>query len=165
MCREKAYEGGRRLALSGFWESWAADGRGTARCARGQCVRESRERREESTGRTGVDRQRRRERRHFRAGRVALRRARRVRSRPFLLCLSVVTLLILALRSVVSSFVLWTPDIRANDGRNEYVRSLREWTKLAAEVSTGASFMLSPSAVCGVCCGRRVVEETRRMNS
>ena len=49
--------------------------------------------------------------------------------------------------STFSSFVLWNADIPANDGRDEYVRSLREWTKLAAEVSTGASFILSPSAV------------------
>ena len=49
--------------------------------------------------------------------------------------------------STFSSFVLWNADIPANDGRDEYVRSLREWTNLVAEVSTGASFMLSPSAV------------------
>ena len=66
--------------------------------------------------------------------------------------------------STFSSFVLWNADIPANDGRDEYVRSLREWTKLAAVVSTGATFMLSPSAVCGVCCARRVVEETRWMD-
>ena len=45
--------------------------------------------------------------------------------------------------STFASFVLWNPDIPANDGRDEYVRSLREWTKLVAEVSTSASFILS----------------------
>ena len=50
--------------------------------------------------------------------------------------------------STFASFVLWNPDIPANDGRDEYVRSLREWTKLVAEVSTDAPFMLSPFAVC-----------------
>ena len=48
-----------------------------------------------------------------------------------------------------SSFVLWNPDIPANNGCDEYVRSLGEWTKLAAEVSTaaGTSFILSPFAM------------------
>ena len=55
--------------------------------------------------------------------------------------------------STFSSFVLWNADIPANDGRDEYVRSLREWTKLAAEVSTSCS----PLSPC--------VEETRTMNS
>lgn len=34
-----------------------------------------------------------------------------------------------------SSFVLWNPDIPADEGRDEYLRSLTEWTKLATEVS------------------------------
>ncbi len=37
--------------------------------------------------------------------------------------------------STFSSFLLWHPDIPVNDGRDEYVRSLKEWTRLAAEVS------------------------------
>ncbi|KZV65044.1 hypothetical protein PENSPDRAFT_756836 [Peniophora sp. CONT] len=32
------------------------------------------------------------------------------------------------------SITLWHPDIPADDGRDEYVRSLREWVALAAEV-------------------------------
>ena len=65
--------------------------------------------------------------------------------------------------STFPSFVLWNPDIPANDGRDEYVRSLREWTKVAAEVSIGASFMLSPSAVCGEwCCFAAVVGSSKR---
>lgn len=34
-----------------------------------------------------------------------------------------------------SSFMLWHPDIPVDEGRDEYVRSLTEWTKIAAEVS------------------------------
>ena len=34
------------------------------------------------------------------------------------------------------SFVLWNPDIPAEEGRDEYMRSLTEWTRLAAEVSS-----------------------------
>ncbi|KIP03823.1 hypothetical protein PHLGIDRAFT_76985 [Phlebiopsis gigantea 11061_1 CR5-6] len=33
-----------------------------------------------------------------------------------------------------SSFVLWNPDIPVDEGRDEYLRSLTEWTKIAAEV-------------------------------
>ena len=33
-----------------------------------------------------------------------------------------------------SSFVLWNPDIPVNEGRDEYLLSLTEWTKLSAEV-------------------------------
>ncbi|KAI0630816.1 ribonuclease H2, subunit C [Trametes polyzona] len=33
-----------------------------------------------------------------------------------------------------SSFVLWHPDIPVDEGRDEYLRSLTEWTKLAAEI-------------------------------
>ncbi|OSD05352.1 hypothetical protein PYCCODRAFT_1362279 [Trametes coccinea BRFM310] len=33
-----------------------------------------------------------------------------------------------------SSFVLWHPDIPVDEGRDEYVRSLTEWTKLAVEI-------------------------------
>ncbi|TFK82269.1 hypothetical protein K466DRAFT_666604 [Polyporus arcularius HHB13444] len=36
--------------------------------------------------------------------------------------------------STFSSFLLWHPDIPVNDGRDEYVRSLKEWTRLAAEI-------------------------------
>jgi hypothetical protein len=36
--------------------------------------------------------------------------------------------------STFSSFTLWTPDIPVDEGRDEYVRALAEWTKLAAEV-------------------------------
>ena len=32
------------------------------------------------------------------------------------------------------SFVLWHPDIPVDEGRDEYLRSLTEWTRLAAEV-------------------------------
>ncbi|CDO68842.1 hypothetical protein BN946_scf184805.g51 [Trametes cinnabarina] len=33
-----------------------------------------------------------------------------------------------------ASFVLWHPDIPVDEGRDEYIRSLTEWTKLAAEI-------------------------------
>lgn len=33
-----------------------------------------------------------------------------------------------------SSFVLWNPDLPVDQSRDEYLRSLTEWTKLAAEV-------------------------------
>ncbi|KAH8093826.1 ribonuclease H2, subunit C [Cristinia sonorae] len=33
-----------------------------------------------------------------------------------------------------SSFRLWNPDIPVDEGRDEYIRSLTEWTKLAAEI-------------------------------
>ncbi|KIK93152.1 hypothetical protein PAXRUDRAFT_531059 [Paxillus rubicundulus Ve08.2h10] len=36
--------------------------------------------------------------------------------------------------SSFSSFTLWTPDIPVDEGRDEYVRALAEWTKLAAEI-------------------------------
>ncbi|RDX54076.1 hypothetical protein OH76DRAFT_1373994 [Lentinus brumalis] len=36
--------------------------------------------------------------------------------------------------STFSTFLLWHPDIPVNDGRDEYVRSLKEWTRLAAEI-------------------------------
>lgn len=41
----------------------------------------------------------------------------------------------LTLASVFSSFVVWNPDIPVDEGRDEYVRSLNEWTKLSALVS------------------------------
>lgn len=34
-----------------------------------------------------------------------------------------------------SSFVLWNQDIPVDEGRDAYLRSIREWTRLAAEVS------------------------------
>ncbi|KIJ65479.1 hypothetical protein HYDPIDRAFT_110567 [Hydnomerulius pinastri MD-312] len=36
--------------------------------------------------------------------------------------------------STFSSFTLWTPDIPLDEGRDEYVRALVEWTRLAAEI-------------------------------
>ncbi|KAI0332742.1 hypothetical protein GY45DRAFT_1320659 [Cubamyces sp. BRFM 1775] len=33
-----------------------------------------------------------------------------------------------------SSFVLWHPDIPVDEGRDDYLRSLSEWTRLAAEI-------------------------------
>ncbi|KAH9893206.1 ribonuclease H2, subunit C [Cubamyces lactineus] len=33
-----------------------------------------------------------------------------------------------------TSFVLWHPDIPVDEGRDDYLRSLTEWTKLAAEI-------------------------------
>ncbi|KAH7926006.1 hypothetical protein BV22DRAFT_1194680 [Leucogyrophana mollusca] len=36
--------------------------------------------------------------------------------------------------STFSSFVLWTPDIPVDEGKDEYFRSLTEWTALAAEI-------------------------------
>lgn len=36
--------------------------------------------------------------------------------------------------STFSSFVLWHPDNPVDPGRDEYMRSLKEWTRLAAEV-------------------------------
>lgn len=40
----------------------------------------------------------------------------------------------LTLSSKFSSFVLWNPDIPVDEGKDEYLRSLSEWTNLAAEV-------------------------------
>ena len=37
--------------------------------------------------------------------------------------------------STFSSFVLWHPDVPVDEARDEYLRSLTEWTRLAAEVS------------------------------
>lgn len=37
--------------------------------------------------------------------------------------------------STFSSFVLWHQDIPVDEGSDEYLRSLTEWTRLAAEVS------------------------------
>ena len=34
-----------------------------------------------------------------------------------------------------ASFVLWHQDIPIDEGRDEYLRAVREWTRLAAEVS------------------------------
>jgi hypothetical protein len=39
-----------------------------------------------------------------------------------------------------SSFVLWNADNPVDEGRDEYLRSLTEWTRLAAEVNTRAIF-------------------------
>jgi hypothetical protein len=36
--------------------------------------------------------------------------------------------------AMFNSFVLWNPDIPVDEGRDEYVRSLNEWTQLAAVV-------------------------------
>ncbi|KAH9951117.1 ribonuclease H2, subunit C [Amylocystis lapponica] len=36
--------------------------------------------------------------------------------------------------SAFSSFVLWSPDIAVDEGSDEYLRSLSEWTRLAAEI-------------------------------
>ncbi|KAH9926993.1 ribonuclease H2, subunit C [Fomitopsis serialis] len=36
--------------------------------------------------------------------------------------------------STFSSFVLWNQDIPVDEGKDEYLRSIREWTRLAAEV-------------------------------
>ena len=33
-----------------------------------------------------------------------------------------------------SSFTIWSPDIPVDEGKDEYIRCLVEWTKLAAEV-------------------------------
>ncbi|KAG2137555.1 ribonuclease H2, subunit C [Suillus bovinus] len=33
-----------------------------------------------------------------------------------------------------SSFTVWSPDIPVDEGKDEYLRSLTEWTKLAAEI-------------------------------
>ena len=40
----------------------------------------------------------------------------------------------LTLTSVFSSFTVWNPDIPVDEGRDEYIRSLNEWTKLSAMV-------------------------------
>ena len=37
--------------------------------------------------------------------------------------------------STFPSFMLWHPDNPVDEGRDEYMRSLKEWTRLAAEVS------------------------------
>ncbi|KAM5531466.1 hypothetical protein V8D89_014856 [Ganoderma adspersum] len=36
--------------------------------------------------------------------------------------------------STFSSFVLWHPDVPVDEARDEYLRSLTEWTRLAAEI-------------------------------
>ncbi|KIK45555.1 hypothetical protein CY34DRAFT_801486 [Suillus luteus UH-Slu-Lm8-n1] len=36
--------------------------------------------------------------------------------------------------STFSSLTVWSPDIPVDEGRDEYLRSLTEWTKLAAEI-------------------------------
>nr|VWP02244.1 Uncharacterized protein [Ganoderma boninense] len=36
--------------------------------------------------------------------------------------------------STFSSFVLWHPDVAVDEARDEYLRSLTEWTRLAAEI-------------------------------
>ena len=36
--------------------------------------------------------------------------------------------------STFSSFTIWSPDIPVDEGKDEYIRCLVEWTKLAAEV-------------------------------
>jgi hypothetical protein len=33
-----------------------------------------------------------------------------------------------------SSLTVWSPDIPVDEGKDEYLRSLTEWTKLAAEI-------------------------------
>ncbi|KAG2754892.1 hypothetical protein P692DRAFT_20861920 [Suillus brevipes Sb2] len=40
----------------------------------------------------------------------------------------------LTLVSTFSSLTVWSPDIPVDEGRDEYLRSLTEWTKLAAEI-------------------------------
>ncbi|KAI5995649.1 ribonuclease H2, subunit C [Pisolithus albus] len=35
--------------------------------------------------------------------------------------------------STFSSFTIWSPDIPVDEGKDEYIRTLTEWTKLAAE--------------------------------
>ncbi|KAI6112905.1 ribonuclease H2, subunit C [Pisolithus croceorrhizus] len=36
--------------------------------------------------------------------------------------------------SMFSSFTIWSPDIPVDEGKDEYMRTLIEWTKLAAEI-------------------------------
>lgn len=48
----------------------------------------------------------------------------------------------LTLASVFSSFVVWNPDIPVDEGRDEYVRSLNEWTKLSAVVSNASELSI-----------------------
>ncbi len=45
--------------------------------------------------------------------------------------------------STFSSFTLWNPDVPPDENRDEYLRSLTEWTRLAAVVR---SFALARSA-------------------
>lgn len=40
----------------------------------------------------------------------------------------------LTLASAFFSFMIWNPDIAVDEGRDEYIRSLNEWTKLSAMV-------------------------------
>lgn len=40
----------------------------------------------------------------------------------------------LTLASIFSSFMVWNPDIVVDEGRDEYIRSLNEWTTLSAMV-------------------------------
>lgn len=48
----------------------------------------------------------------------------------------------LTLTSVFSSFMVWNPDIPVDEGRDEYIRSLNEWTKLSAMVSQAIVFLI-----------------------
>jgi hypothetical protein len=52
----------------------------------------------------------------------------------------------LTLASVFSSFMVWNPDIPVDEGRDEYIRSLNEWTKLSAMVSHTIMFPVRCSA-------------------
>lgn len=42
-----------------------------------------------------------------------------------------------------SSFVLWNADNPVDEGRDEYLRTLTEWTKIAAEVRASGNAMLA----------------------
>ncbi len=53
---------------------------------------------------------------------------------------------VLAPVATFSSFVLWHPDIPVDESRDEYMRSLTEWTRLSAEVRALISYSLEISA-------------------
>ena len=40
-------------------------------------------------------------------------------------------------------FTIWSPDIPVDEGKDEYIRCLIEWTKLAAEVLQKLFFLLA----------------------
>jgi len=45
------------------------------------------------------------------------------------------TLRVLEPVSTFSSFTIWNPDYPLDEGKDEYLRSLTEWSKLATEIN------------------------------
>jgi len=49
--------------------------------------------------------------------------------------------------AMFDSFVLWHPDIPVDEGKDEYLRSLSEWTNMASEVRACAPANVNPSSL------------------